>query len=183
VAKLQEVMFQEFIWTPLLNGPQVWKGDLWKIKVSGFHDNIIEYMTFDHRRCDELFAHAETLFNDGEDEKANEMLKEFYYGMLNHLAKEEEVLFPDFVRTTGMSGGPIQVMLMEHDQMRGLLKQMLESSQQGDVERAIAIGDTLMILIQQHNMKEEGILYPMINQHCQSIDNKAIISLQHFVLN
>ena len=31
----------------------------------------------------------------------------------------------------------------------------------GDAEQAMDIGDTLLMLTQQHNIKEEGMLYPM----------------------
>jgi hemerythrin-like domain-containing protein len=31
----------------------------------------------------------------------------------------------------------------------------------GDAQEALDIGDTLLMLIQQHNVKEEGMLYPM----------------------
>ena len=31
----------------------------------------------------------------------------------------------------------------------------------GDLEGALDLGDTLLMLIQQHNVKEEGMLYPM----------------------
>ena len=45
--------------------------------------------------------------------------------------------------------------------MRGLLDQIGASIAAGDTEEALDIGDTLLMLIQQHNMKEEGMLYPM----------------------
>ena len=31
----------------------------------------------------------------------------------------------------------------------------------GDTEEALDLGDTLLMVIQQHNVKEEGMLYPM----------------------
>jgi hemerythrin-like domain-containing protein len=31
----------------------------------------------------------------------------------------------------------------------------------GDAQEAMDIGDTLLMLVQQHNAKEEGMLYPM----------------------
>jgi hemerythrin-like domain-containing protein len=58
-------------------------------------------------------------------------------------------------------GGPTAMMRMEHQQMRGLLDQIGAAMDAGDTEEAMDIGDTLLMLIQQHNVKEEGMLYPM----------------------
>jgi hemerythrin-like domain-containing protein len=75
---------------------------------------------------------------------------------------EEEVLFPAFEAATGMTdSGPTFVMRMEHDQMRGLLDQMGAALERGDQNALLDQGDTLLMLIQQHNQKEEGMLYPM----------------------
>ncbi len=46
-------------------------------------------------------------------------------------------------------------------QMRGLLDQIGAAMESGDAEQAMDIGDTLLMLVQQHNIKEEGMLYPM----------------------
>jgi hemerythrin-like domain-containing protein len=50
---------------------------------------------------------------------------------------------------------------MEHQQMRGLLDQIGEAMEAGDAQEAMDIGDTLLMMTQQHNVKEEGMLYPM----------------------
>ena len=82
--------------------------------------------------------------------------------MKHHLAMEEEVLFPAFEEATGMSGGgPTFVMRGEHDRMRAVLRFMAKAVEAGDADELMDQGDTLMMLIQQHNVKEEGMLYPM----------------------
>ena len=53
-----------------------------------------------------------------------------------------------------------RVMRGEHEQMRGLLMQMALVAI-SDVGAALDQGDTLLMLMQQHNTKEEGMLYPM----------------------
>ena len=45
--------------------------------------------------------------------------------------------------------------------MIGLLDQIEAAMKSGDAEQAMDLGDTLLMLIQQHNIKEEGMLYPM----------------------
>ena len=58
-------------------------------------------------------------------------------------------------------GGPTAMMRMEHQQMRGLLDQIGEAMEAGNAQEAMDIGDTLLMMTQQHNVKEEGMLYPM----------------------
>jgi hemerythrin-like domain-containing protein len=58
-------------------------------------------------------------------------------------------------------GGPTAMMRMEHQQMIGLLDQIGSAMSTGDTEEALDLGDTLLMVIQQHNVKEEGMLYPM----------------------
>ena len=82
--------------------------------------------------------------------------------MLRHFSMEEEVMFPAFEAKTGMtSGGPTAVMRMEHEQMRGLLEQMSSALEAGNPGEVIDLGDTQLMLVQQHNQKEETILYTM----------------------
>ena len=44
--------------------------------------------------------------------------------------------------------------------MRGLLKRIAEAIEAGDEQLALEIGDTLLMLVQQHDAREEGMLYP-----------------------
>ncbi|MDC0358952.1 hemerythrin domain-containing protein, partial [Oligoflexia bacterium] len=104
------------------------------------------------------------------------------FAMRRHFAMEEEVLFPAFENASGMSqGGPTFVMRMEHDQMRGVLDQMGTLMAAGNFEDVKDQGDTLLMLIQQHNIKEEGMLYPMCDEHLEQIwpqlkaDLKALV--------
>ena len=64
-----------------------------------------------------------------------------------------------------MRQGQTQVMRMEHQQMRNHLARISEAVSSGDREEILEVCETMMILMQQHNVKEEGILYPMADQH------------------
>ena len=121
---------------------------------------VVDFFTGDHRACDELWAKVEEAVGQG-GSQAGQALSEFDGAMRRHFDMEEQVLFPAFERFTGARGGPTQVMRMEHQQMRGVLDQMAQAGAAQKWEQALDHGDTLMMLIQQHNMKEEGILYPM----------------------
>jgi hemerythrin-like domain-containing protein len=122
---------------------------------------LVEFFTGDHRSCDELWTRVEAASDEGAESIAAAW-RCFDTALRSHLAMEEEVLFPAFEAATGMKdSGPTFVMRMEHDQMRGLLDQMGAALERGDHETLLDQGDTLLLLIQQHNQKEEGMLYPM----------------------
>ncbi len=128
-------------------------------------DGLAKFFVDDHRACDKLWADVEGAVDAGDSDKAKTCFTTFRDTMLRHLKMEEEVLFPAFEQATGMRGGPTQVMRMEHEQMKGLLNQMTALAEAGDLSEVADQGDTLLMLIQQHNSKEEGILYPMAQQH------------------
>ncbi|MCP4447350.1 MAG: hemerythrin domain-containing protein [Myxococcales bacterium] len=129
---------------------------------------IVSFFTQDHRECDEVWAQVEAAVNAKNNEGAKVAWTSFDKMLRAHLAMEEEVLFPAFEKATGMTGGPTAMMRMEHTQMRGMLEQMSEDAESGDLESLADQGDTLLMLIQQHNMKEENILYPMCEQNLSS---------------
>jgi hemerythrin-like domain-containing protein len=60
-----------------------------------------------------------------------------------------------------MSTGPTEVMRMEHAQMRDLLQAMANAIAAGNQNRYLGLSETLNMLMQQHNLKEENMLYPM----------------------
>jgi hemerythrin-like domain-containing protein len=120
------------------------------------------YFTQDHRDCDAGWAVLEQLLDNQDIDAARIEWDKFEQAMRRHLAMEEDILFPAFDAKSGMAGGgPTAVMRMEHQQMRGMLDQIGASMAGGDCEEAMDLGDTLLMLIQQHNVKEEGMLYPM----------------------
>jgi len=129
--------------------------------MSDHEDTLIEFFTDDHRRCDSIWTEVEAVAEEGTQEDIAAAWSRFDAAMRRHMQMEEEILFPAFEAATGMVGGPTQVMRAEHAQMRGLLDQMGASARAGDGDDLVDLGDTLMLLVQQHNQKEEHMLYPM----------------------
>lgn len=127
-------------------------------------DTISSFMTGDHHRCDELFAQAEAAASDRDWSAIAADFEAFLGSMRQHFKMEEEVLFPAFEQRTGMSMGPTQVMRMEHGQMRELFDAMAEAVKQQDRDEFLGQAETLLVMMQQHNMKEEQILYRMADQ-------------------
>lgn len=114
-----------------------------------------------HKHCDELFAQAEAAAHKGDWASCAAAGARFLAELEAHFGTEEQVLFPAFEAATGMSGGPTQVMRLEHAQMRDLMAQLAGAMARNDRNAFAGVADTLLIMMQQHNMKEENILYPM----------------------
>lgn len=121
-------------------------------------------MKTEHRDCDTLFASAEEAVALGEWSVAEQRFIEFSNETLTHFKREEEILFPAFEAQTGSSEGPTQVMRFEHDQVRGLIGKMAEAIESQDKDAYLSLAESMMILLQQHNMKEEQMLYAMCDR-------------------
>ncbi len=133
--------------------------------MSDSSQDLKEFFTHAHRRCDGFWAEVETAAQAGDAKTIMESWRRYQGEMLRHLRMEEEVMFPAFEQASGMTGGgPTFVMRSEHEQMRGLLEQMGAAAERGDFDELVDLGDTLLMLIQQHNQKEEMMLYPMAAQ-------------------
>ena len=126
--------------------------------------SITEYMTGDHRHCDEVLASLEEVVNKGDWEQAGALTNTFLEMMEHHISMEEQVLFPAFEQKTGMTSGPTMIMREEHKQMRNLFMQLQSALDSRQSDDFLDTSETLLILMQQHNMKEEGILYPMSDE-------------------
>jgi len=125
---------------------------------------ITETMHQDHERCDILFAEVENAVSQKNWETADLSFATFMHSMERHFSMEEQVLFPAFEQRTGSGGGPTHVMRMEHQQIRSILDEMKNSLAAQDEEGYLGESETLLMVMRQHNAKEEQILYPMSDQ-------------------
>jgi hemerythrin-like domain-containing protein len=127
--------------------------------------SIPDYMTVKHRECDDTFAEAESAVAKNNWSLAKEKWQLFTTDLDLHLEAEETILFPQFEKATGIIAGPTQVMRSEHEQMRVLVQGLNKALSEHKKDEFLGLSDTLMVLMQQHNMKEEMMLYPMSQQH------------------
>ncbi|GAA6172216.1 hemerythrin domain-containing protein [Colwellia sp. KU-HH00111] len=127
--------------------------------------SIPEFMTHMHRECDELFSEAEAAVAKQDWPLALTKWQGFASELTKHFNQEEEVLFPKFEQATGMTAGPTQVMRMEHQQMRAIVQDLDNALAAKQKDEYLGLSETLMVTMQQHNMKEEMMLYPMMEQN------------------
>ena len=95
---------------------------------------------------------------------AGETLDAFIDAMERHFGVEETQLFPAFEKETGVATGPTEMMRMEHDQMRALFAELQAALKEQQSEDFLGLTETLLILMRQHNIKEEQILYSIMDQ-------------------
>ena len=141
--------------------------------------SIPEFMTTKHRECDELFIAAENAIANNDWTLAKQEFTEFSEELELHLQAEENILFPEFEQATGITQGPTQVMRGEHQQMRALVSDLQQALDKDDKDMYISASETLMVLMQQHNMKEEMMLYPMTQQRVPSPDALLASVVEH----
>lgn len=134
---------------------------------------IVNYFAAEHRGCDELFSATEIAAQSSDLAGCRKTFQQFRAAMELHFHKEEAVLFPRFEQASGLVTGPTQVMRLEHQQMQGVLAEMEHALAGEDLEECLGQMETLLILMQQHNIKEEQILYPM----CDRVLGKDVVTL------
>lgn len=89
-----------------------------------------------------------------------------------HHGKEEDILFAAMVQHGfPRNGGPLAVMLHEHDQGRALVRilksrvEQPEAWNEGDRQEIAEVANGFAELLRGHIHKEDAVLYPMAEQH------------------
>lgn len=128
------------------------------------NNSLTSYLSDDHNACDQHFAAAENAVAARAWPQAQAEFARFLASIRHHFALEEDILFPAFEQHTGMHGGPTAVMRAEHQQMNSLLDDLAAAAEQRNQNGYLGLSETLLMLMRQHNLKEENILYPMADQ-------------------
>lgn len=123
-------------------------------------------MTSDHRRCDDALALAAQAAAADDWSAAGAAFEAFHAAITRHIAAEEELLFPAFESATGRSalGGPTEIMREEHEQLRELFAWMARVLASRETDRYRELHEALLSLLLQHNVKEERMMYPMLDR-------------------
>jgi len=148
-----------------------------------------EVLKDEHRvieRMINLLKVASEKLNSGEDVSAEIFRKSIdfirTFADKCHHGKEENILFNE-MESRGMprEGGPIGIMLMEHDEGRRFVKGLAEAiekyekynkdAQNEIIRNALGYAE----LLTQHIFKEDNILYPMADQMFSNEDQKELI--------
>ena len=136
--------------------------------------SIKDIMSEDHRYCDSLFLTVNEAVVAEDWNRAAIVLNHLIDDFNFHFDYEENSLFTAFEEQSGTTHGPTQVMRDEHRKIREIFSQLKAAISDSNQSDYYGIFETLNIFIQQHNIKEENILYPMIDTQCDITD--ALVS-------
>lgn len=127
--------------------------------------SINDYMMKDHAACDAAFERAADAARGANWPVLQSEASAFLAHIARHIVLEEELLFPAFEDGTGMSaGGPTETMRSEHEQMQPLFAQMRDAAAAKNAAGYLDASQALHDILLQHNMKEEQMMYPMLDQ-------------------
>jgi len=144
---------------------------------------ITQTMTQDHKHCDELFTQLDSLITDEQWDQAHTQFSSVADNILFHFNYEEQTLFTEFETTTNNLSGPTMIMRQEHEQIRDLLNELKKTIDSKNYERYLGLSETINIFIQQHNIKEENILYPMIDDACALVKDQLLENMLRHMSN
>lgn len=155
-----------FEWSPLEMGPTVFRTEIARREASGGNARTVgEALAWDHDRLEALEEAAFEARTAGDFPAAFDLHAEFATGLRRHIGFEEELLFPAFEAASGMppSAGPTAVMRAEHEQILDLLDQIADRI--GDAAEPLdALRRKFHAVMDDHNFKEEHVLYPGTDQ-------------------
>ncbi len=119
------------------------------------------------------------LEDDMENKDTNSMAKniavlekEFDKHSLN---KEEKALFPEIEKFIPREGGPTGMMIMEHKELVGLIKDFKKNLKIKDFEKLNEIGNNILSILRPHIDKENNILFMMADMHLDDKQKKTIL--------
>ena len=123
-----------------------------------------QILSAQHRACDAEFAGIEQAAHRHDWQAAAQAASTFIDDTEAHFRFEEDKLFPRLQSAMPMAAGPTAVMCAEHAHLRELFAELRGAIDAQDANSLADVVDTLLMVMQQHNAKEENILYPMADR-------------------
>lgn len=139
-------------------------------------ESINDYMMKDHAACDAAFERAAGAARSADWPALQREAGAFLAHIARHIELEESLLFPAFEDKTGMvDSGPSATMRHEHTLMQPLFAQMRDAAAAQDGAGFLDASRALHEILQMHNMKEEQMMYPMIEQAVDAPSAAALV--------
>ncbi|WPL11922.1 hemerythrin domain-containing protein [Thiorhodovibrio litoralis] len=138
---------------------------------------FVTTLTADHRRCDQLFVQVETAAQSADWTLAASAVEAFCNATDRHFQFEEDMLFPPLEEVMPGATGPTAVMRQEHQLIRQLMGDLRAAVDAQDGDESLGVISTLHMVLQQHNIKEEGVLYPAADRDLADQAERLLASL------
>lgn len=144
-------------------------------------ETICDYLVFDHRRCDALFERADTCIEQRDWSMADTNFRQFQLALKQHMKMEEKILFPAFENFMSNSAAPLAMLRREHGLIHGIVERMALALNRMDPVSYGIHAETLTLLIQQHGMKEEEMLYPLLDKILSARRDEIIQAMRQYI--
>ena len=161
LALLQRERSGLFEWSPLEEGPSLWRTEVTRRSGGGERREVTDALGWDHDRLDDLERGAFAARAAGDLALATRLFGDFARGLRRHIGFEEKLLFPAFEERAGVSpeAGPTAVMRHEHREIENRIHDM-ECRFANLEDPLTGARDAFHELMREHNLKEEQVLYP-----------------------
>ncbi len=168
----------QFDWTPLNGDPRDFRVEICRRAAErGTLRKISETLGFDHERLARLEVAAFIARAAGDARSAETWYEAFSSGLRRHIAVEEQLLFPLFEERAGLlpDSGPTEVMRREHQEILRLHAEILSTI--GDPARLPdAARAAFHEVLEEHHLKEEGMLYPALDEVLSPEEGDALVA-------
>jgi uncharacterized protein (DUF2249 family) len=168
----------QFDWTPLDSGRTGFRVEISRRGAErGSPRRVSDALGWDHERLARLEVGAFVARAAGDTETASAWYESFSSGLRRHIAVEEQFLFPLFEERSGIApgSGPTEVMRTEHREIVRLLGEILRTigdpAKLPDQARA-----SFHEILEEHHLKEEGMLYPAMDEVLTPEEGDALVS-------
>lgn len=168
----------QFDWTPLESGRAGFRVEISRRGAErGSLRRVSGALGWDHERLARLEVGAFVARTAGDTDSASAWYESFSSGLRRHIAIEEQFLFPLFEERSGIAPGtgPTEVMRSEHREIVRLLGEILRTigdpAKLPDEKRA-----AFHEILEEHHLKEEGMLYPAMDEVLTPEEGDALVS-------
>lgn len=178
LARFQQDRKGQFDWTPTFEGPGTWRIEVSRREAAkGSARTVNEALSWDHDRLDDLESRAFKARERGDFAEAKALYTVFAFGLRRHIRFEEELLFPAFEARAGFpaEAGPTAVMRDEHREILADLDRIEQAIGDGAASLE-SLRHGLHLVLGNHNLKEEHIVYPMTDQALGEAEGDALVA-------
>jgi hemerythrin-like domain-containing protein len=123
---------------------------------------LSERMVDDHNRCDALLLAALSKVGECDWEQASPAFDRFHTALNRHLTMEESVLFPTIEKVLKDGEGLFDLLRAEHARLKLILLRMQDAVRVNGRSNFLLHSDSFAMLMHAHSIKEEEILYLML---------------------
>lgn len=132
------------------------------------------FLERDHEEIDRIFERYQSVTGEN-DIPPRAVFSEFDERLQRHIDWEEDFLFPVFERRADkqVEGRPTVLMRHEHVQIRMYLRLIEEALDSDEAPRIYE--NALLTTLEEHNRKEENLLYPWFDRELTETESEAVL--------